>query len=452
MEVIIVGCGKVGAALARILCEDGHSVTLIDTNAEKLRNITDGLDIMGISGNGSSIGVLSEAGMENADVFIAVTGSDELNLLCCVFAKKVSNCHAIARVRNPVYSHELDFIKKQLGIAEIINPERATANEISKLLRFPAADQIDTFADGKVQLLKFEIDGIKALSGVSLRDFSSKFGSEILVCAVERDGEITIPSGNFTLMDKDVVTVLATAERAKKFFAKLDLPTRPARSALIVGCGSIGYYLTKDLLENNVDVRIIERDPARCEHVAEMFPEAVVMCGDGTDRQLLLEAGLDNAEAFVTLTNMDEENVLTTLFAKKHSQAKSVTKITRLEFDDILAGLDIGSVVYPKHITCDEILKYVRTLESDSGSNLKSLHHILDDRVEALEFTVLKESDATGVALSNMKLKKNLLICCITRAGKIIIPSGNDEICVGDNVVVVATNVGLHDISDILAD
>lgn len=451
MEVIIVGCGKVGAALARILSEDGNSVTLIDTNAEKLRAITDELDIMGISGNGSSIGVLSEAGMETADVFIAVTGSDELNLLCCVFAKKASNCHAIARVRNPIYSRELDYIKKQLGIAEIINPERATAKEISMLLRFPAADQIDSFADDKVQLLKFELDEAKVLSGLSLRDFAAKFGREILVCAVEREGEVNIPSGNFTLQNGDVVTVLATVERAKKFFAKLDLPTRPVKNALIVGCGSIGYYLTKDLLENNIEVRIIDKDPARCEHISEMFPDAVVMCGDGTDRQLLLEAGVENTEAFITLTNMDEENVLTTLFAKKHSQAKTVTKVTRLEFDDILAGLDIGSVVYPKHITCDEILKYVRTLESGKN-HLKSLHHILDDRVEALEFTVLSESDVTGVSFSELRLKKNLLICCIIRSGKIIIPSGADEIRVGDNVVVVTTNVGLHDISDILVD
>ncbi len=452
MEIIIVGCGKVGSALADRLSSEGHSVTMVDTNADKIAKITEEHDIMGVSGNGSSIGVLAEAGMENADVFIAVTGSDELNLLCCVFAKKVSDCRAIARVRNPIYRTELDFIKKQLGIAAIINPEKATADEISKILRFPAADKIDTFAEGRVQLLKFDMANAKELCKMSLRELAPRFAGEMLVCAVERDGEVFIPRGDFVFSESDFITVLSTPERAKKFFHSLDLPTKPAKNALIVGCGSIGYYLAKDLIGNNVDVRIIDHSPKRCDELAELLPEATVICGDGTDRQLLTEAGLETCEAFVTLTNMDEENVITTLFATKNSRAKTVTKVTRLEFDDIIAGMDIGSVVYPKYITCDEILKYVRSMNRESKSNLKALYHILDGNVEALEFKVLDESAATGVELSQLKLRKNLLVCCISRNNKVIIPSGNDKIMVGDNVIVVTAEAGLSDIADIVTD
>lgn len=452
MKIILVGGGKVGTALARQLSEEGHNVTVIDTNKPRVEHISEAYDVMGIVGNGASIATLYEAGIEEADVFIAITGSDELNLLCCMFAKKAGHCHTIARVRNPSYSHELEFIKKQTGISAIVNPEMAAAMEISHLLRFPGASKIDTFADGRVRLIKCALTEAQGMDGMAIRDILSRLGSDVLVCAVERGADVLIPNGDFVLRNGDQVTFLATQERARDFFQKINLPVRPVKNALIVGGGAIAFYLSRELLENKVRVRIVERDPARCIQLAEELPEAQILNEDGSNRDFLLSEGLGSAEAFVALTNIDEENVLLTLFAKKHSKGKLVTKINRLEFDDIISGLELGSIVYPKYMTCDYIVQYVRALQNEAGSNVKTLYRILDDRVEALEFTVHEESKATGVPLSRLRLKQNLLLCCIMRGEQILIPRGGDEIQVGDNVIVVTLEHGLHDLRDIVAD
>ena len=450
MEIIIVGCGKVGNALARKLIDEEHNITLVDTSAEKIEQITGELDVMGIVGNGSSVEVLSEAGTEDADVFIAVTGSDELNLLCCLFAKKLGSCHTVARVINPMYSRELEFIKQSLGFSAIINPELATAREISRLLRFPAATKIDTFADGRVDLIKFQISREHGLDGMQIKDIQQKMGCNILVCAVERDNDVKIPDGDFTLKNNDIITFLSERNDAVDFFDKLKLPTRSVRNSLIVGGGTIGYYLAKDLLEHNIKVHIVEQDMKRCEELAEMLPEATILHGDGSNRQLLLSEGLPFVESFVPLTNLDEENVILTLFARRHSNAKLVTKINRLEFDDVFDSLEIGSVIYPKYITCDFIIQHVRALENESGNNIKTLYRILDDRVEALEFTVQQPSNATDIPLSELSLKQNQLVCCITRGNKVIIPRGNDSIQLGDSVIIVTLERGLNDISEIV--
>lgn len=452
MKIILVGGGKVGTALARQLSEEGHNVTVIDTNKPRVEHISEAYDVMGIVGNGASIATLYEAGIEEADVFIAITGLDELNLLCCMFAKKAGHCHTIARVRNPSYSHELEFIKKQTGISAIVNPEMAAAMEISHLLRFPGASKIDTFADGRVRLIKCALTEAQGMDGMAIRDILSRLGSDVLVCAVERGADVLIPNGDFVLRNGDQVTFLATQERARDFFQKINLPVRPVKNALIVGGGAIAFYLSQELLENKVRVRIVERDPARCMQLAEELPEAQILNEDGSNRDFLLSEGLGSTEAFVALTNIDEENVLLTLFAKKHSKGKLVTKINRLEFDDIISGLELGSIVYPKYMTCDYIVQYVRALQNEAGSNVKTLYRILDDRVEALEFTVHEESKATGVPLSRLRLKQNLLLCCIMRGEQILIPRGGDEIQVGDNVIVVTLEHGLHDLRDIVAD
>ncbi len=451
MQIIIVGCGKVGSALARKLIDEGHNITVIDTVAERVQRITKELDVMGVVGNGVSISVLSEAGIEDSDVLISVTGSDELNLLCCLFAKKSANCHTIARVRNPIYNKEIQFAKEQLGISAIINPELATAREISRLLCFPSAIKIDTFAGGMVNLIQFQITEDMKLKGLSLREIPEHFGDNILICAVERNHELTIPSGDFVLNADDVISFLATKDNARSFFQKLHLKNRPVKNALLVGGGTIGFYLAKDLLNHNIRVRILEQDTKRCEALAELLPDATILNGDGTDRQLLLEEGLPSTEAFVPLTNLDEENILLTLFAKKHSNAKLVTKINRLEFDDILDGLDMGSVIYPKYITCDFIVQHIRALQNITGNKLTTLYRILGDRVEALEFTVHTTSMVTDKPLSQLNLKPNQLVCCITRGNQIIIPKGSDSIQLGDSVVVITLEHGLQDIQDIIA-
>jgi trk system potassium uptake protein TrkA len=403
-------------------------------------------------GNGASIGMLSDAGIEEADVFIAVTESDELNLLCCMFAKKAGHCHAIARVRNPSYSHELEFIKQQIGISAIINPEMAAAKEISRLLRFPGAAKIDTFAEGRVRLIKFVLTPEQGINGMSLQHIRTVLKCDVLICAVEREGNVVIPDGKFTLHNGDVVTFLATQDKAREFFTKIHLAVRPVHNAMLVGGGAIGYYLAKELIANKIQVRIVERSPERCDTLTEMLPEAQILCGDGSNRELLMSEGLPTCEAFVALTNIDEENVLLTLFAKKHSRAKLVTKVNRLEFDDILGGLELGSTIYPKYMTCDYIVQYVRALQNEAGSNVKTLYRILDDRVEALEFTVHEESAATRAPLSELRLKPNQLVCCITRGDEIIIPRGSDQIRVGDSVIVVTLEHGLHDVRGIVAE
>jgi trk system potassium uptake protein TrkA len=452
MKIVLVGCGKVGTALAHQLSEEGHNITVIDTRKERVEHLVQTYDVLGLVGNGASIGMLNDAGIEEADVFIAVTESDELNLLCCMFAKKAGHCHAIARVRNPSYSHELEFIKQQIGISAIINPEMAAAKEISRLLRFPGAAKIDTFAEGRVRLIKFVLTPNQGINGMSLQHIRTVLKCDVLICAVEREGNVVIPDGKFTLHNGDVVTFLATQDKAREFFTKIHLSVRPVHNAMLVGGGAIGYYLAKELIENKIQVRIVERSPERCDTLTEMLPEAQILCGDGSNRELLMSEGLPACEAFVALTNIDEENVLLTLFAKKHSKAKLVTKVNRLEFDDILGGLELGSTIYPKYMTCDYIVQYVRALQNEAGSNVKTLYRILDDRVEALEFTVHEESAATRAPLSELRLKPNQLVCCITRGDEIIIPRGSDQIRVGDSVIVVTLEHGLHDVRGIVAE
>lgn len=450
MKIIIIGCGKVGATLAEQLSKEHYDVVLVDNSVQKIHEVTESIDALTVIGNGSSISTLMDAGVDTADILIAVTGSDELNLLCCLVAQNVSDCQTIARVRNPVYNEELNFIQERLGISMTINPELVTAREIARLLRFPSAIKIDSFAKGRVELLKFRIKPEFQLDNFRVSGLQEKYKCDILVAGVERGDDIFIPDGSFVLQNEDLITIIASPQNAARFFKAIGLKTNQVRSCMIVGGGTIGYYLAKQLLDMKIKVRIVDRDNDRCEELSELLPEATVICGDGTDRKLLTEEGLDKAEAFVTLTNMDEENVLLSLYAKEQSSAKLVTKVNRLAFDSMIQKLDLGSVIYPKYITADYILQYVRAMQNSIGSNVETLYHILDNRAEALEFLIREESPVVNVPLSQIHLKDNLRILCINRHGKITIPRGHDSIQVGDTVIIVTTNPGLHDIQDIL--
>ena len=450
MNIIIIGCGKVGMTLAELLSAENHNIVLVDESPAKIQAIPESLDALRITGNGASIGVLRDAGIREADILIAVTGQDELNLLCCLIAKKAGHCHTIARVRNPIYNQEIGVIKEQLGISMIINPELTAAQEISRLLRFPSAIKIDTFAKGRVELLKFRVRPEFRLSDQPIHQISSLNNSNILICAVERGGDVSIPGGNFILRDNDVLSIVASPQNAARFFKTIGLKTNQVRNALIVGGGKIAYYTARYLQEMKIDVRIVEISQARCEELTELLPEATIICGDGTDRQLLMEEGLGEAEAFVALTSLDEENVLLSLYAQAHSRAKLVTKVNKISFTDIINNLDIGSVIYPKYLTADYILQYVRAMSNTIGSNVETLYQILDNRAEALEFAIREKSQVTDIPLAKLKLKKNLLIGCINRNGEIIIPRGQDSIQVGDTVIIVTTQKGLDDIQDIL--
>lgn len=450
MKIIIIGCGKVGRTLAQQLSEEQHDIVLVDTNAEKLQEVTEEIDAMTLVGNGASIGVQKEAGVEDADMLIAITNSDELNLLCCLIAKKVSKCETVARVRNPIYSEEINFIKERLGVSMSLNPELATATEMARLLRFPSAIQIDTFAKGRVELLKFKVKPEFDMDGLAVSGLADKFKCDILICGVERDGEVTIPGGDFILKDNDLVSIVASPTNSAAFFKKIGQGTNQVKNALIVGGGTLGYYLAKQLLSMKIRVRIVEKDAKRCEELSELLPEAVIINGDGTDKKLLLQSGLEAAEAFITLTNIDEENIFLALYAKDQSHAKLITKVNRFAFDNIIEKLDLGSVIYPKYITADYILQYVRAMQNSIGSNVETLYQILDNQAEALEFSIREDGPVVGVPLMDLALKKNLLVACINHNGRIIIPRGHDQIQVGDTVIIVTTEKGLQDINDIL--
>lgn len=450
MQIIIVGCGKVGMTLAEHLANEGHNLIMIDNDSAKIETAVENFDVMGLVGNGSSFTLLQEADVEKADLLIAVTGSDELNLLCCLFAKKAGHCQTIARVRNPLYNKEIAFIRKQFGISMIINPELTAATEIARILRFPTANRIDTFAKGRVELVRFRLKPEYKLDGFSIAEMISHIKSDILVCGVERGEEITIPNGNFILHDNDRLTIIATPRNTAHFFRKIGVVTNQVKNTLIVGGGTIAFYLAKLLSEMKIKVHLIEKGKKRCEELIESLPDTMIINGDGSDKNLLIEEGLANAEAFVTLTNLDEENLFLALYAKKNSKAKIVAKVNRIAFDDIIDELDIDSVIYPKHITSDYIIRYVRAMQNSIGSNVETLHRILDNRAEALEFVVRESSEVTDVPLYKLPTKDNLLIGCITRNGINMIPRGNDSIQLGDSVIVVTTIKGLNDIRDII--
>ncbi len=450
MQIIIVGCGKVGIALTEQLSREEHNITIIDNNYDTVKVVSGTYDVMGIAGNGASYKTLMDADIEHTDMLIAVTESDELNLLCCVIAKKASNCHTIARVRNPIYSAERKFIKQELGLSMIINPEFAAAREIARLLRFPSAIEIDSFSKGRIEILRFRVPQGSKLSGFALKDISGRMQCDILVCVAQHGNQILIPDGNYVVQEGDLLSIIATPGNASDFFRKIGIHTNQVHNTMIVGGGDITYYLTMLLQNMGVRVKILEKDRRRCEELSELLPKAIIIHGDGSDQELLNEEHLEQMESFVACTDMDEENIILSLYAKDKVKCKVVTKINHLDFNDVIHALELDSLVYPKHITAEIILQYVRAMENSVGSNVETLYKLVDDRVEALEFVIRKESPITGVKLQDLRFKKNILLACINHNGKILIPGGQDSIAVGDSVIVVTTHSGLQDIHDIL--
>lgn len=451
LNIIVVGGGNVGTTITEQLSKEGHHITVIDKRAEIVNRISSTYDVMGIVGNGSSYNVQMEAGIEGADLIIAVTDSDELNLLCCTMAKKVGNCASIARVRTPDYSDELGYIREKLGLSMIINPELEAANEIARLLRLPGAISINSFARGHAELIQFRIPEKNILSGKAIMDLQEIFSNGLLICAVERDGELTIPKGAFVFHAGDIVSFIATAQNAQKFFKKANIETRKVSNTMIVGGGKISYYLAKQLLDTGIEVKIIEQRPERCSELASLLSRALIICGDGTDESLLMQSGLAQIESFIPITNIDEENILLTLYAKNTTNAKVITKINRTNFHDVIAGLDMDSVVYPRYITSESIIAYARARQNSLGSNIETLYHIFDNRAEAIEFRITEDAPIANQPIMKLSLKQDLLIACINRRGKIIIPSGHDCILPGDTVIVVTKHSGFHEIGDILA-
>lgn len=450
MDIIIVGCGKVGYTLVEQLSNEDHNIVVIDEKPDKVQYITDRLDAMGIVGNGVNYKTLNDAGIATADLLIAVTGDDEKNLLCCVIAKKTGHCQTIARVRNPIYNGEMEFLRKELGLAMIINPEQIAAQEIARIFQFPSAIRVDSFAKGHVELLHFKVSAGSPLLGLKLMNLPPALRKNILICTAMRGEELIIPNGDFEFQENDTIAVVAQRSNAIAFFRQIGIMKNRVNNAILAGGGKVSYYLAKGLISSGIDTTIIEIDPARCEHLAELLPEATIICADATDENVLAEEGLEKAQGFAALTGLDEENILLSLHANRVSSAKTVTKINRMSFNSVINELNLGSIIYPRVITADYILKYVRSTSNSRNSNVEKLYKLANGKAEALEFTIKEDSALVDIPLADLRFRRNTLIGCIYRNGKVIIPSGQDVMKAGDSVLVVISGYRISDIQEIL--
>lgn len=450
LKIIIVGAGKVGTTLVEQLSREGHDITIIDKVASKVNDIASKFDVMGCVGNGATYMTLVEAGVKDADLIIAVTESDELNLLCCTIAKQFSNCSAISRLRNPDYSKEANYLRDKLGLSMLINPDLEAAKVMSRVLYIPTALEVRSFAHGQALITKIKIPEGNIIDKMTIAELGAKITNNILICGVEREGNVVIPGGSFELAAGDIITVVATSKEQINFLKSIGFATNQIKNAMIIGGGRSSYYLADILIKKGISVKIIEQDLERCELLNDLLPKATIIHGDGTKTDLLLDEGIKSVDAFIPLTGIDEQNAMLALHAKKISSTKLITKINRTGFIDIVNSLDLGSVFYPMFITSDMILAYVRAKTAAPGSNIETVYHLFDSRAEAITFNVTDDSKITGKPLRELKIKSNTLISYIGRKGEAIIPSGNDVICKGDTVMVVTMQTGFDDIGDIL--
>ena len=452
MKIVIVGDGKVGYALTQKLSREGHDIIVIDSNPQVLQSV-ELLDVLVVHGNGASLEVQQEADVAHSDLLIAATSADEINLLCCVLARKLGCRHTIARVRNPEYTKQLQFLREELGLSMTINPERAAAREIFHLIQFPSFLKRDTFAKGRVELVELKIKEGSPLAGRRLDQLEQATKVRVLICAVERDGQVTIPAGQFMLRVGDKITVTADNRDLAQLIKNLKIDTQKIHHVMIIGGSRIAAYLAEDLLASGVAVKIIEQKPQRCEALSEALPHALIINGDGSTQDLLMAEGLAETDAVITLTGIDEENLIISMYADHVGVPKAITKVNRLEYAWVFKEKGIGSVVSPKLITANDIVRYVRAMENTTGGSVITLHRIVDDKAEALEFQVSSGARNLGLPLHKLTLKPNILIACITRGGRIIIPSGSDHIQEGDTVIVVTTSEqGICDLNDIFLD
>ena len=451
MRIIIVGCGKIGTQLVKSLSAEEHDITVIDSDRKVLEEINNIYDVMCVCGNGADSDVLEEANTWQADLFIAVTNSDELNMLSCFFAKQMGAENTVARIRKTDYNdRSLDFIKKTLELTIPINPEYSAARELYNILKMPSAVKIENFSSGHFEMIELKLKPDSRLHGMKLSEIRSKFKADFLVCAVQRDGNVFIPSGNFTLQGGDRIGVTADQTEILKFMKELDLYGRHTKNVIILGGSRIAYYLAKKLINAGNRVKIIEQDIERCEEISELLPAVSVIHADGTQQEVLLEEGIEHTDAFVALTGIDEENILISYFAQQKGVPKVITKVNREELAIIADNMGIECVISPKKIIADALTSYARALENSMGSKVETLYRLMDSNVEALEFTVSPDFVGIQTPLKNLSLKEQILIAGIIRGRTAIIPSGDDAILPGDKVIVIAGQKRLQDLSDIM--
>lgn len=453
MKIVIAGCGRIGGELAQQLSREGHSVTVIDRNDSRLEEMTGRYDILGVCGNAAALPTMREAGVETADLLIAATPSDEQNLLACLLARKLGTPHTIARVRDPEYTEQVDLLGEELGLSMSVNPESSTAAEIYRLIRFPSARDIEVFAGGRVQLVTAVLPEGILPDGAPLRDAAARLGGRVLICAVRRGDEVLIPNGSFVLRAGDELALTGEPTELTRLFREWGLLRKKADHVLLLGGGRIAYYLASQLTESGVRTVILEPDGNRCLQLSELLPNAEIIHGSGTERELLAEAGLHTADAVAALTDSDEENIILGMVAAESSgNPKVIVKVNNGNLIPLGEKAGLESLLSPKHLTANLILRYVRGMMNSLDSNVEALHSICGGKAEALEFSVgLQAEGVMAIPLKKLKLRPNILIAAIIRFGKVVIPGGNDVILRGDHVLIVTTEPGLRDLTDILA-
>lgn len=449
MKIVIIGLGTIGKSVLGALAHEEHTITIIDENREKVESLIERYDVFGVVGNGASLAIQKEAHVKDADLVIALTDSDELNILACLTANKAGAESTVARVRNPDYSKQIELMRDELGISMIVNPEKETADEIFRLISLPSLSQIDHFANGRVLIVEVTVTKDCALYGESLVSLKRHFDTKVLVCAVQRGDDVFIPEASYLFEIGDKIHFTADASSLRTFLSEAHFVNSPIKRVMIVGGGRVGYYLADELSKKKYKVKLIESDRELAEKLAEALPRVTVIHGNGVRHNVLLEEGIEAMDAFVALSETDEENLVVSMFANKMKVKKVFTKIKSSDLDDIIDEVGITSTVSPSEIVANNITSYIRALSNRRGSNVLTLHRLVDDRIEALEFSAKKQHRFYDKPLSTLKVKKNCLIACIIRDNEVIIPDGTSSIKLGDNVIVATTHKDFDDLSDV---
>lgn len=454
MQIVIIGNGSLGDTLIDFISKEDHNITVIDEDVDMVTAVVNKYDVFGVTGNGASVEIQKEADVQNADVVISVAASDELNLLCCMIAKQLGAKHTIARVRDPRYLNQKAFMCNNLGIDVIVNPEYEAAGEAARLIKFPAAMKLEKFAQGQVEVVEIHIGKDHPLADLPLINFKSKYNTNALICAAKRGDEVIIPGGDYVISEGDIISIAASRNDISDLFVKIGLFGKQIKDVMIVGGGNISRYLTSQLIEDRYNVKLIEQDSEVCEELAELFPKATVICGDATDPDLLDDEGIESTDACVAMTLNDQKNFIISMFAKTRDVKKIISKISSQTFVKLSANAGIDSNITPQVLAASKALRYIRGLanrgENGYLSQIKSLHKLVGGRVEALEFDVAEDFDATGIPLRAIKLKSNLLVVAVIRENAVIYPNGETTLNVGDSVIVMTTNEHLCDLGDIL--
>ncbi len=451
MNIIIVGLGTIGTTILKNLSGKGHTITIIDDNKDKVESLIERYDVQGVVGNGASLDIQKEAGVRGSDVTIALTNSDELNVFACLVAKKLGTKNTVARVRNPDYRRQITEMKDELGISMIVNPEQDTATEIFNMITLPEIAKVEQFANGRALLAEIIVEEGCSLIGETLISIGKKIDTRVLICAVQRGNEVFIPSGNFEIKEGDRLHFTSDATTLRDFLAEINMVSNPIKNIMIVGGSRIAYYLASSLSHRGRrrKIKLIESNKATAEALAEELPKVTVVRGNGTQHDLLIEEGIEAMDAFVALTDIDEENMIVSMFANKMNVRKTITQIKNDDLYGMLSELGIENNVSPKDIVANRVISYVRALDNSKGSNILSLYRLVGNRVEALEFLAKRRGRFCGMPLRELNIKKNCLVACIIRGTTVIIPDGNTTIELGDNVIVVTTHKDFDDLNDI---